>query len=112
MEFSVEDDAEIKDETTLLTFSETLFQVQGTAAEGERQREKERKRPRHCTGNSSWTLHWHALKRRKIVGTNQTFISSWIKKDPEAVEDVMRADQANSVSSNTVLCKSETKTHV
>ncbi|KAG1814253.1 uncharacterized protein BJ212DRAFT_1300580 [Suillus subaureus] len=56
MEFSVEEEAEIQDEATLLTFSEILFQAQNTAAEGKRQRSKDTRRSKHYTGNSTWTL--------------------------------------------------------
>ncbi|KAG1833305.1 hypothetical protein DFJ58DRAFT_847841 [Suillus subalutaceus] len=83
MEFSVEEEGDIQDEAALLTFSEILFQAQNTAAEGERQRSKGAGRPKHYTGNSTRTLRRHALKRTRIAGTNQTFISSWMTKKPE-----------------------------
>ncbi|KAG1878842.1 hypothetical protein F4604DRAFT_1923521 [Suillus subluteus] len=87
IEFSMEEEAEIQDEAALLTFSEILFQAQNTASEGERQRSKDTRRPKHYTGNSTRTLQHHALRRKTIAGTNQTFISSWMTKKPE-VEDV------------------------
>ncbi|KAG1765350.1 hypothetical protein EDD22DRAFT_845462 [Suillus occidentalis] len=83
--FSVEEGEDVNDEAALLTFSEILYRAQDTAVKGERQRSKDTRRPNYYSGNSTRTLRCHALERKRIAETNQTFISSWIKKKPEVV---------------------------
>jgi len=72
-----DEEAEIQNDAALLTFAAMLQQAQETAATAENKKYGGRKRPKRYAGNSSCTLRWHAMKRRKLASEGQCFISKW-----------------------------------
>lgn len=76
----MDDEAEIRDDAALLTFSNVLLEAQQIAVTEERRKWGETKRPRYYKGNSECTKHCHAAKRRKITSEGQPFISKWFWK--------------------------------
>ncbi|KIM78870.1 hypothetical protein PILCRDRAFT_90410 [Piloderma croceum F 1598] len=69
-----DDEAEIRDDAALLTFSNMLLKAQQIAVTEERRKWGETKRPRYYKGNSEQTKYCHAAKKRKITSKGQPFI--------------------------------------
>lgn len=77
MELDDEEEEEVQDDAALLNFVAVLKRAQEIAAEAERQKRGESKRPRQYTGNSKRTLRRHAEKRRKLAAKGQKSITDW-----------------------------------
>lgn len=81
------DEADIVDDTGLLTFSNVLQLAQAAGLEAEREANKSKKRQKCYTGNSERNLRrFHANQKAIAVTGKQAFISSWLKASAKNVE--------------------------
>jgi hypothetical protein len=76
----MDDEAEIRDDAALLTFSNVLLEAQQIAVTEEIRKRGETKRPRYYKGNLERTKRRHAAKQKKIASEGQPFISKWFWK--------------------------------
>jgi hypothetical protein len=71
---------EIKSDTALLKFVETLQKAHDAAVTVERERDASRKCPRHYTGNSKRSGCHHAAHRRDLAKKGCRFMTSFFSK--------------------------------
>jgi hypothetical protein len=88
-ELDDEEEAEIKDEAALLSFSEVLRTGQELATAAEKLKWGQKKRPRQYTKNSARTFRRRKGLREKLEATGQPSILAWIQsvKERNATND-------------------------
>lgn len=78
-EVDEDEEDDIRNEATLLTFINVLTQAQDAALEAERKKEAGSKRPRCYMKNSKRSHRRHELKRAKIAEEGkQSFVADWL----------------------------------
>ena len=75
-----DEENEINDDVTLLTFANVLWSAQEIAVEEENKKWGERKRPKRYTNTSVHTKQRHVQKCRKLESGGQNFIHSFFPK--------------------------------
>ena len=75
-----DEENEIIDDVTLLTFTNVLRRAQEITVEVENKKWGERKRPKRYTKTSVCTKQWHVQKCQKLESGGQKFIHSFFPK--------------------------------
>ena len=75
-----DEENEIIDDVTLLTFTNVLQKAQEIAVEEENKKWGERKRPKWYTKTSVHTKQWHVQKCQKLESGGQKFIHTFFPK--------------------------------
>ena len=75
-----DEENEIIDDVTLLTFTNVLWRAQEITVKGKNKKWGERKRPKRYTKTSVHTKQWHVQKCQKLESGGQIFIHSFFPK--------------------------------
>jgi hypothetical protein len=93
-----DDEAEIEDEATLLTFAATLQKAHNVAIAAEKAKHAQNNHPQHYTGHSTRTNQRNAQKQRDLTNRGVKFITEWCCKKPQT--DIMPTEEPVYVPSN------------